>query len=160
MVSVKKRRYDEAIAQAQKTIALDPQFPITYYTLGDAYEEKGMFREAIAAFEKGREISGHVFEPMTLVSLASAYWQSGQHDKAQKHVDELLAQAKQRYVPAYWLALAYLGIGNKEQAFVWLDKAYEERFFLLMWIKPNPRFDPIRSDARYLDLMRRMNLQL
>jgi eukaryotic-like serine/threonine-protein kinase len=153
------RRYDEAIAQAQKAIALDPQFPITYYDLGDAYEQKGMFREAIAAFQRGQEISGEVFHDMTLASLASAYWHSGQHDKAQKAIDELLERSKQRYVPAYWLALAYVAIGNKDQAFAWLDKAYEERFFLLMWIKPNPRFDAIRSDPRYLDLMRRMRLE-
>jgi eukaryotic-like serine/threonine-protein kinase len=152
------RRYDEAIAQSQKTIQLDPHFSLTYYALGDAYEQKGMLRDAVAAFQKGREISGPAGEAMSLASLASAYWKSGEHAAALKAIDELQRISKQRHVPPYWTALAYASIGDKDQAFAWLDKAYEDRFFLLMWIKPDPRFDLIRADPRYQQLIRRLNL--
>ncbi|MDQ3710608.1 MAG: hypothetical protein M3388_00075 [Acidobacteriota bacterium] len=80
-------------------------------------------------------------------------------DKANKILDELREMSKQRYVSPYLFAVVYVGLGDKEQAFAWLEKAYHERTFFLIWLKVEPRFDSLRDDARYKDLLRRIGLQ-
>ena len=83
---------------------------------------------------------------------------TGKRAEAQKVLDELQEQSKRRYVSPYLIALVYLGLSNKDQAFSWLEKAYDERSVNLMYLKVEPMLDPLRSDPRFAELLRRMNL--
>jgi TolB-like protein/DNA-binding winged helix-turn-helix (wHTH) protein/Flp pilus assembly protein TadD len=151
------RQYDEAIAQNEKTINLEPHFFIAYLWLGQAYEQKKMYAEAITTFQKGMALAER--HPQLIASLGRAYALAGEREKAQKSLDELREISKRRYVSPYLFAVVYAGLGDKDQAFTWLEKAYEERTFFLIWLKVEPRFDSLRDDPRYKDLLRRIGLQ-
>lgn len=92
--------------------------------------------------------------------LGYAYAVAGKRDEAQKILDELkeLSKQPQRYVSPFDLTIIYMGLGDKDQAFVWLEKTYEERPDILQHIKVSPRYDSLRSDPRFTDLVRRMKL--
>jgi hypothetical protein len=83
---------------------------------------------------------------------------SGKKAEAQKIIDELKNLSKRSYVPPYNIAVIYAGLGDKNQAFAWLERAYNERSFYLTWIKVDPHLDSLRSDPRFADLMRRVGL--
>lgn len=150
------RQYDESIAQIKKTINLDPRFFIAYLWLGQAYEQKNMYAEAIATFQKGMDRAER--HPQLLASLGHAYALAGNRNGAQESLHELREMSKRGYVSPYLFAVVYAGLGDKEQAYVWLEKAYEERSFFLIWLKVEPRFDSLRNDTRYKDLLRRIGL--
>ncbi|HYE66088.1 MAG TPA: protein kinase, partial [Pyrinomonadaceae bacterium] len=150
------RRYDEAITQLQKTLELDASFIVAHQWLGRAYEQKGMYVEAIAEHRTVLNILGN--EPESLASLGHASAVSGRSGEARKVVDKLRKLSKRRYVSPYWIAIIYTGLGEREQAFEWLEKAYEERFDWLIFLKVEPMFDSLRSEARFADLMRRVGL--
>lgn len=150
------RQYDEAIAQIEKTINLDPHFYIAYLWLGQAYEQKKMYAEAIATFRKGMDRAER--HSQLLASLGRAYALAGDRNKAQESLDNLREMSKRRYVSPYLFAVVYAGLGDKEQTFVWLGKAYEDRSFFLIWLKVEPCFDSLRDDTRYKDLLRRIGL--
>ena len=149
------RQYDEAIKQGARALEIDPRFRLAYHVRGRALAQKGMYREAIAELQKWAENNR---DPQAIGSLGQVYGMSGQRDKALEALAELERISKERYVPSYWKAIVYVGLNDKEQALYWMEKAYEERYFLLIWIGGDPRFDPLRSDPRFTDLLRRMNL--
>jgi tetratricopeptide (TPR) repeat protein len=90
--------------------------------------------------------------------LGHALAVAGRRDAALAVLEELDERAKQEYVPAFYSVLIYLGLDDKDQAFKWLDRAYEERSTHLVWLKVDPIFDGLRADDRFTDLMRRMGL--
>ncbi len=90
--------------------------------------------------------------------MGRAYALAGQRDKAQKALDELREMSKQRYVSPYLIAVVYAGLGDKDQAFAWLEKAYQDRSFFLIWLNVEPRFDSLRDDSRFADVVRRVGL--
>lgn len=151
------RQYDEAINQSRMVIDLDSRFFLAYLALGQSYAQKGMNAEALATFQKG--INAATRHPSLLASLGFAKASAGQKGEAQKALDELREMSKQHYVSPYWTALIYVGQGDKEQAIVWLGKAYQERAPMLIWLNVEPRFDSLRGDSRYTDLLRRIGLQ-
>ena len=152
------RQYDQAIEQERKTLELDPNYIGVHLTIGQAYFEKSMYKEGMAELEKELAISPG--NPVPLSWLGYGYAIGGRKAEAQKVLDQLRERSKQKYVPAWTVADIYLGLGEKDKAFEWLEKAYEERFAgLAASIKVEPIFDPLRSDPRYADLLRRMNLQ-
>jgi len=150
------RRYDEAIKQYQKTNEMDPSQNGTYGALGYAYDQKGMYAEAIAAYQKGIDVSERL--PAFLAAMGHAYAASGRRGEALKMLDEMKEASKQKYVSPYDLAILYTGLGDKDQAMAQLNKAYEERAGWIIDLKVEPMFDPLRSDQRFADLVRRMNL--
>jgi len=150
------RQYDEAIAQLEKTINLDPRYNPAYLWLGQAFEQKKMYGQAIATFQNGLKQGER--HPKILSSLAHTYALAGERDKANKVLDELRAMSKQRYVSPYLFAVVYVGLGDKDQAFAWLDKAYQDRTFFLLWLKYEPRFDSLHDDPRFGDLVHRIGL--
>jgi adenylate cyclase len=150
------RRFDEAIEQCLKTLEMDPSFSPTRSLLGRLYLAKGMYREALPEIEKYVELNRGT--PLALMVLAYAHARSGEESQALRLVGELRALAKQRYVSSYLFAVVYAGLGDKDQAFALLEKAYEERSGLLPYLKVNPTWDPLRSDPRFADLMRRVGL--
>ncbi len=153
------RRYDQAIEQLQKTLELDPNFLLAQDTLGHAYVQKSMYKEGIAEFQKA--LATFPGNAVALSGLGYAYAVSGRRAEGQKVLDQLTETSKQKYVPAASRAAIYVGLGEKDKAFEWLGKAYEERSIVIGGghpIKVDPVWDPLRSDPRFADLLRRMNL--
>jgi tetratricopeptide (TPR) repeat protein len=150
------RRYDSAIAECRDALGLEENFLWAHLYSGYAYEQKAMYPQALAEFEKALSLSrGHV---ETLASMAHVYAASGNKAKALQIASQLDVLSKQRHVDPYFVALVHLGLGQKDQAFQWLEKALEERSIMVLWFKVEPRLDAIRSDARYEVLLRRVGL--
>ena len=151
------RQYDRAIEQFQKTIEMDPNFVAAHARLGWTYLAKGMYQEAIAELNKAEALDER---SRRIAVLGYAYAMAGKRDKAQKILDELKGLSKQphRYVSPFDFALIYMGLGDKDLAFEWLEKTYEERADILQHIRVSPRYDSLRSDPRFDALLRRMKL--
>jgi DNA-binding winged helix-turn-helix (wHTH) protein/TolB-like protein len=147
-------RYDEAIEHCKKLLDVDPNFFPARRYLGLVYEQKGMYKEAIAEFQQAAKLSG---SPLMMSLLAHAYAVSGNRAEAQRLLVEL-GQQKQRYVSPYTVATIYAGLGEKDQAFKWLEKAFEERDIWLMNLRVDPLFKPLRSDHRFSEMLGRMRL--
>ena len=141
------RRYDEAIDQMRKTLEMDPGFYYAHWNLGSALAAKGALKPAIEEYEKARALND---DPSMLGLLAHAYAVSGNKTEAMKIRDQLEVISKQRYVSAYSFALVYLGLGDKEAALRWLEKAYEDRAGdALRFIKVEPLLDSLRGNPRF-----------
>ncbi|WP_050044801.1 tetratricopeptide repeat protein [Bradyrhizobium sp. LTSP849] len=146
--------FGAAVAQSRKTLELDPGFAVGHYELGQALVQLGRFDEAIAAFRKAIEISGHssVFDS----NLAYAYAVSGRKDDAVRIATDMATQGEIYPSAQANVALIYVGLGDRDAALDWLGKAYEARFNPSILLRP--AFDPLRSDARFRDLMHRIGL--
>ena len=153
------RQYDQAIEQLQKTLELDPNLNPARAFLALSYLQKSMNEEAIAEFEKQVAIShGHVW---ALADLGYAYAMAGRRIEAEKLRDHVNQISRQEFVPADAMGHIYVGLGEKGKAFEWLEKGYERRSLGLAGVdlKVDPLWDPLRSDPRFADLLRRMNLR-
>jgi tetratricopeptide (TPR) repeat protein len=115
-----------------------------------------MYEEAIAAFQKAIPLSGG--SPDEPAELARAYARSGRQAEARKIIADLQEQSKRRYVAPTVIASIYAALGEKDQAFVWLDKAYDEHDFILVLLKVEPMFDDLRSDPRFTAQLQRVGL--
>lgn len=151
-----RRRYDEAIKQYGKTLEIDSNFAWAHSWLGSAYLQKALYAEAIAELEKALELSGR--EPLIVAWFGYAFALAGEKDKAGDMVEELKERSKREYISPYYLAILYAGLDEKNQAFEYLEKAYEERTSWLLRLKAEPKFDNLRSDQRFADLLRRVGL--
>jgi TolB-like protein/DNA-binding winged helix-turn-helix (wHTH) protein/Flp pilus assembly protein TadD len=147
-------RYDEAVQQSEKTLELDPNFAVAYYELGQADVQRHMPSEAIAAFQHAIKLAGHsgAFDS----NLAYTYAVSGRKEDALAIVRNLVAQQDQNPSVGADIALIYVGLGDLDQAMLWLNKAYDARFKASIVL--HPAFDPLRSDARFKDLLDRIGL--
>jgi serine/threonine protein kinase/Flp pilus assembly protein TadD len=150
------RQDDQAIAQFRRTLELDPNFWVAHWTLGRAYEQKAMFAEAIAEIQKAIDLSEG--SPLSLAALGHAHAVSGGLAEAQRVLNELKESSKRRYISPYGIAAIHAGLGEKDEAFMWLEKAYEERSGWLIWLRAEPISDPLRTDPRFQDLLRRIGL--
>jgi TolB-like protein/DNA-binding winged helix-turn-helix (wHTH) protein/Tfp pilus assembly protein PilF len=147
------RQYDAAIAQSRAIKEMDPAFPLAHMALA-AYVEKGRFEEALAEIKDSSQES----DIWTSAWQAYVYGRSGREPEAQKALEKVRASyehGKTNADPVLW---AYLGTGDREQALVWLEKAYATRSNLLTTLKVNPAFDPLRNDPRFIDLLRQVHL--
>jgi DNA-binding winged helix-turn-helix (wHTH) protein/TolB-like protein/Flp pilus assembly protein TadD len=149
-------RYDDAVSQLEKAIDVEPGFWISHLTLGKVYERKRLYPEALAEFQRAWELSGHSPEPKSL--LGYTYALSGNTSEARRIIDELKKASAARYVPPKHIALIYAGLGEKNEMFDWLERAYEDRDISLTFMKVEPRWDLYRADPRFLDLLRRVGL--
>ena len=150
------RRHDEAIEQLRRTLALDPHFAHARTELGKVYLQKAMYQEAIGEFETALALGAAA--PRIQARLAYAHAVSGHSAQAQTMLEQMLARSRNSYFPALEIAIVYLGMGNRDRAFEWLRKALDERCIYLTWLNSDPLYDPVRSDSRFLDLLRRMHL--
>jgi serine/threonine protein kinase/Tfp pilus assembly protein PilF len=148
------RRYEQAIEQYRKTLEMDSTFGPAHFYLGQAYEQKGMYEEAIAEFHKAINFS----RGQAVAALGHAYAMSGKRREARKVLYELEEQSKRRYISPYGMALIYTGLGEKDQAFAWLQRACEDHSFGLNHLKVEPSLDSLRSDSRFRDLLRCVGL--
>jgi tetratricopeptide (TPR) repeat protein len=150
-------QYDQAIEQCLGVLELHPNCARIYEDLGRVYWEKGMRHEAIRAFKKAVSYSSR--GSLHLAELAHAYAATGCRGDALRLLRELTKRARERYVSPYAFALVYTGIGNKDRAFAWLDRAYEERASTLPFLRANPTLASLRTDPRFHALLRRMGLE-
>jgi len=149
------RRYDEAIAQCRKTLERDPHFALANYSLYQIYSQKKMIPEMDQAIRE-MQASGH--EGLPLMGPAPGYAIIGRAAKARKELLELQRLQSQGKHLAYVISIVYAGLGDRDQAFHWLDVAYEAHDGVLILLKTDPTMDPLRSDPRFAELLRRMNL--
>ncbi|MCI4347931.1 MAG: tetratricopeptide repeat protein, partial [Thermoplasmata archaeon] len=150
------RDYDGAIEQYRKALHIDPAFAPAHLWFGRPYLQKGLFDEAISELRRAVELSGG--STISLAVLAHAYASAGNEPEARKILAELLERSRHQYLPSYWIALIYTGLGETDQAMAWLERACDERSSWIVWIKVEPRFDRLRSDPRFVSLLRRMRL--
>jgi TolB-like protein/Flp pilus assembly protein TadD/predicted Ser/Thr protein kinase len=151
------RQYDQAIEQERKTLELDPNFMLAHVFLGVAYVQTSMYKEGLAELDEALVISPG--NTLAISQLGRADALSGRRTEALKAIDQLNELSRQRFVPATRWAVVYVGLREKNKALEWLEKAYQERSLGPSTLKANPVFDPLRSDPRFADLLRRMNLQ-
>jgi len=149
------RRFDESIDQCQKTLEMDPDFMVAHWFLAMNYQQKGMHAEARSEFEKAVKLSGEA--PNLLALLGTAYEKSGDRKAALAVLGKLSKLLTEKRATAGDLAIIYIGLGDTERAFEWLEKAYAERAHILLYLKTDPFFNPLRHDARFDELVRRVN---
>ena len=149
------RQYDLAIEQNRKVMELDTNFFLAPLIIGQAYGQQRKYTEAIEQLTKTRDLPGG-FAPATS-ELGYIYAVSGQRTKAQELLRELQDRAKLEFIDPYYVTIIYVGLGQQDETLAWLNKAYDERSFWLFWLRVEPKFDHLRSDSRYKDLVRSMN---
>jgi TolB-like protein/tetratricopeptide (TPR) repeat protein len=150
------RDYDRAIESALTALEMEPAFPPSHYVLGLAYEQKGRFEEALGALEKSQaRATGN---PAPLASLGHAFARAGRTAEAEAVPGGLRRKSVRAYVPPYFPALVYAGLGRIEEAFDCLEDAYRKHDPYLVWLNTDPRFDVLRPDPRFDRLLRRMGL--
>jgi TolB-like protein/Tfp pilus assembly protein PilF len=152
------RRYDESIEEFQKALELDPNFPPALQYLPAAYEQKGMADEAIDRFQTAVSVNGGTEWSYSMGGLGHAYAVKGQKAEALKVIEDIKRLSEHQYIAKPSIALVYAGLGDKDQAIAWLEKGYEEHAFQMQSLKLEPRWDSIRSDPRFADIVRRVGL--
>jgi TolB-like protein/tetratricopeptide (TPR) repeat protein len=151
------RRYDEAIRELRTGLAMEPENPMAVWFLGFALIGAGQFDESVGTLEKAASLSDR--SSAVLGVLVHAYAHAGRRTEALRLVDELHRRQQKGYVPPAAFLNAYLGLGDKEKSFIWLERAAEERSNIMQFLKLHPFFDPIRGDPRFAEYLRRAHLQ-
>jgi tetratricopeptide (TPR) repeat protein len=151
------RRFDLTIAQNQKSLVLDKSYAIALINLGRAFEQKKMYPEAIQAFQKILPFVPD--DPVLLALIAHDCAVSGRSTEARAIVVRLQQMSAVRYVPSIYIALIYTGLNEKDEAFRWLDKAFDERCEYLVYLPTEPLADPLRNDPRFAQLLHRLGLK-
>jgi TolB-like protein/DNA-binding winged helix-turn-helix (wHTH) protein/Flp pilus assembly protein TadD len=146
--------YDESIRQSRKTIEMDPNFALAHNQLAQAYLQKRMNDEAVAELQKAAQLSGG--SPTVMANLARAYAASGKDGEAVRLLNDLKKGSSLVSSHAPEIAVIYAALGDRAQAMNWLEKGYEERFNPGVLLRPG--FDPLRSDPRFQELVRRIGL--
>ena len=147
------RRYDEVLAQHKKTEELDPNFFYLDSWAGISYREKKMYAESAAQYQHLRQVTGG-----PVAGQAVTFARMGKTAEARKILQEFVDLAKRRYVSPDQMAMICASLGEKDQAFAWLDKAYEARSGMSALLL-TPTYDPIRADPRFTALLRKMGLE-
>jgi serine/threonine-protein kinase len=148
------RRYTEAIAPIQKVLEFNPDFVAGRHCLGQVYEANRMYPEAIVELRRAVELAGDA--PLNIASLGHAYAVAGHRAEARKALRKLDELATRRHVSNFARALIWVGLGENDRALELLELAFQERSPAMGKIKVDPRFDPLRQDARFTDLLRRV----
>ena len=151
------RRYDEAIEQLRKTLEMDQSFVRGHWMIGMPFEQKALYGEAIAEFQKGFDLSRG--SPIALGNLGHPYALSGNRENARQALADRRELSKRRYVSPLGTSLIYTGLSDKERAFEWLEKAFEDRYWQMLRLKVDPRFDRLRPNPRFTGLLRRIGLE-
>src|SRR5260370_14962803 len=147
------RRFDEAEAQARKTLEMDSRFYRAHFRLGEALQFKGKLIDAIAEYQKSADLNN---DPFSLAMLGQAYARQGKTDEAQKVLARLREQAKSQYVSPYALAVVLTPLGDKAHAIDELEHGYADTGFYISLIKVDPLFDPLRGDPRFEALVQKV----
>jgi eukaryotic-like serine/threonine-protein kinase len=150
-------RFDEVIETCRKALEMEPNYGISRLWLGFACTEKGLHEEALNALQRARELLQGI--PVVVGSLGHAYARGGFEEEARQYYERLAHAGQTFHLDPYHLAIVQIGLGELEQAFESLERAYAERsLFLTIWAKADPRLDPLRANPRFADLLRRLGL--
>ena len=149
------RRFDEAFEEAKKTVELDPNNPFSREILAMSYGAKGNHTVAIAELEK---IKPMLPTAEVIGGLGMEYALAGRRDDALKILTELKQMAQQQYISPFSVALVYVGLGDKDQAFAYLEKAREDQSEWMGWLQSCAMLDSLHADPRFADLVRRVGL--
>jgi tetratricopeptide (TPR) repeat protein len=151
-------RQDRAIEQYRHVLVLDPNFTYAKFCLGLAYEQKGVYGDALPLLEGAVAEWGG--DPGAMAALSHAYASSGDREHAKQLLDRLIQLRDQRYVEPLFIADAYAGLNDKDHAFEWLNKysTHPTMYVASLKIKADPRLDNLRSDTRYRELLQKMGL--
>ncbi|PYS30474.1 MAG: hypothetical protein DMF75_15935 [Acidobacteria bacterium] len=149
------RQYDRALEQIRKSLDMDPTFARGHWAISEPLEQQQKYQEATTELEKARQIDE---TPIMLALLGHLYAVTGKTSDARRIVTQLNALSKQAYLDPYFLAEIHTALGDRDQAFQELEKAYEQRSSWLVWLKVEPKFDSLRDDARYTSLLKRIGL--
>lgn len=148
-------QYDRAIEQYHKSLEMDPNYAWAHAHLSQAYEQKGMYAEAVAEMRRTMELSTNSHRHQAW--LGHIYAASGDRDQARKLLAELLEKEKKQYVSPYSIALVYAGLDDRERCLAWLSKAAEQRVGRLVRLPFDPRFKNLRTDPRFVEIVRRVD---
>jgi TolB-like protein/Flp pilus assembly protein TadD len=151
------RRFDITIDESHKALELDPTYAVGLVNIGRAYEQMGMYPQARDSFQTILKIAPD--DPAILALMGHEYAVSGDKINAEKTLVKLGEISHRKYVPAVYVALVYIGLGRKDEAFHWLDKAYDERCEYLVYLGSEPLADPLRVDPRFARLLSRLGLK-
>jgi len=149
-------RFEEAIAQLKKTLELDPNYYYAQSSVPFNYALSGRHVEAIAQADKMMAAQPASQDPNLLQALAWVYAVSGRQETAREYLNLLLDLRKRRYCDAYYIAVVYVGLGDRDKTFEWLNRAFEEHACCLIWLKTDPTMKNLRSDPRFKDLLKKM----
>jgi TolB-like protein/Flp pilus assembly protein TadD len=151
------RRFDVTIDESHKALELDPGYAIALVNIGRAYEQMGMHQQARDAFQTILAFAPD--SPAILALMGHEYAVSGDMAHANRILARLTELSSKKYVPAVYFAVVYIGLGRKDDAFRWLDKAYDERCEYLVYLSSEPLADPLRGDPRFASLLSRIGLR-
>jgi tetratricopeptide (TPR) repeat protein len=146
--------YDEAIELYQKTLELDQHYYPAHFCLGLVYIRQERYKEAAEKFHHAHTLAKDSY--LVFAFMGYAYALAGDRDKTEKVLKQLQDRSKHMYVSPYGIAIVYTGLGKKALALHWLEKTYKERSDWLVWLNVAPEFDSLRSDRRFLELLRRI----
>ena len=152
-----RRQTDEAIAQYRKTLELDPSFVLGSVWIAQALEQKQMYAEALAELERARKIDNWSWI-VAEIGCVNAFL--GKRDEARKIIAELTERATREYIDETLIVYIFAALGDKDQAFTWMEKGYQSRASNLPWLVMEPKFDPLRSDPRFGQFVRRIGLSV
>ncbi len=151
------RKYDRALEELKKSTELFPENSTNYAYAGEVYAQMGRYGEAISSVERVFELAG--LSGDLSVGLAYVYALSGKRSEARKRLNNIIEYSKQNFVSPFYIALVYVGLGEKEEAFSWLEKGYSKNDSQLFYLKADPAFDALSSDPRYTELLRKIGLE-
>jgi len=146
--------YDAAIVQLKKTLQMNPTYPLAHLWLGRSYQQKGMFDESMAEYKATDSALPNWV--VTIAGIGNLQGLAKSNSDARLTLAKLDAMSKSRYVTPYGIALVYAGMGNKDEAFRWLEKAFDDRANWLVWLRFDPRWEALHADPRYAEMVRRM----
>ena len=149
------RRYDDAIGEFDRILEIEPNHAFAYLYRGLSYEQKEMWKEALADLETSKRLDD---SPFSAAMLGEAYALAGDKTRARRILSELQVRAKREHISPLYPAIVHAGLGDKDLAFSELDAAIEERPTTILGLKVGALFDPLRSDPRFADLIRRVGL--
>jgi Flp pilus assembly protein TadD len=149
-----QRRYEEAIAQLRRVIEMEPTFAPARNDLARVLAQNGQTGEAIEEFLAAAELSAG--DPRSHAGLGHAYALAGREADARAVLEVLTERARSLTVSSHAIAVIHTALGEHREAFEWLDRACREHDRALVWLKVHPRLDPLRSDPRFADVMRRV----
>ena len=150
------RDYDQSLEQYQAALDMDPNFGHAHLWLSHVYEQKGLFEQAISELKTGLRLSSD--NTFALAKLGHGYAMAGRRDEAHAVLNQLNALSSQRYVSPYDVAMVHVGLRQNDEAFAWLQRAFEQRSLWLGYLNVEPQLDPLRSDPRFQELLRHVGL--
>jgi tetratricopeptide (TPR) repeat protein len=150
-------RYAEAIAQLRETLEMEPNYSFAHFWLGRAYLQNRELERGIVELRLAKEADPH--NPDMISSLSYAYATAGDREAAQRGIEELRQRSHASYVSPYFFAVVHAALGETDQAFTFLDKAYEDRSFFITWLKVEPMMNPLRADPRFTELLKKAGLE-